>query len=157
MQVFRQHNDTLTWESGYETLQIEPWGQDSLRVRATTGPEIGGDFPGALLEPAPTEVQIEIGPELAVIRNGAIAAEVRLERDRVSASPITALRFLNAAGTELPRARTPITQTWRHRIGSVRRRARSGKATAEMLPTTNSPPPRTRAASPKKAAPSSPR
>ena len=79
MQDIHQQNNTLIWEKNREMVQIEPWGKASLRVRATVAPEIRDDLPGALLEPVSTDSQIEIGVERAVIRNGAIAAEVRLE------------------------------------------------------------------------------
>jgi alpha-D-xyloside xylohydrolase len=86
----------------HETIQIEPWGRDSLRVRATMGPEIRDDLPGALLDPIATEAQIEIGAERAVIRNGAIAAEIRPDGDRAGSSAQAAIRILNSAtGAEL--------------------------------------------------------
>jgi alpha-D-xyloside xylohydrolase len=71
---FHQSDNTLIWRRKHETLQIEPWGHDSLRVRATMGRRIHDDLPGVLLQPAPTDAQIEVGAERAVIRNGAIAA-----------------------------------------------------------------------------------
>jgi len=77
MENFRQEKNSLLWEKYHETVQIEPWGPNSLRVRATMSPEICDDLPGALLDPIATEAQIDIGEECAVIRNGAIAAEVR--------------------------------------------------------------------------------
>jgi len=102
MQGFRQGHNMLIWEQNHETVQIEPWGRDSLRVRATMGPEIDDDLPGALLKPVPTEAQIEIDAQIAVIRNGAIAAEIRLGGASGSRSPEGAIRFLNAAtGVEL--------------------------------------------------------
>ena len=59
MQLFRQEGNALVWNLNYETVRIEPWGRDSLRVRATRNPEILDDLPGALLEPEPAEAQIE--------------------------------------------------------------------------------------------------
>ena len=88
MQGFRQQDNALIWELNHETVQVEPWGRDSLRVRSTMAPEIRDDLPGALLAPITTEPQIEIGAERATIRNGAVAAEV---------SYGGALRFVNAA------------------------------------------------------------
>jgi len=102
MQVFPQHNNTLIWKLGYETVQIEPWGRDSLRVRATMGAKIRDDLPGALLEPAATDAQIEIGTECAVIRNGAITAELSLKEGPLIAFLEGKVRFLNTAtGAEL--------------------------------------------------------
>ena len=54
--------NTLIWRGGHETLQIEPWGADSLRVRATHAGMVC-ELPGALLAPAQVEAQIVIGPE----------------------------------------------------------------------------------------------
>ena len=76
MEGFRQDGATLIWEGNHETVKIEPWGADSLRVRATIAAAIRDDLPDALLDPAPTVPQIEIKAELATIRNGAILAEV---------------------------------------------------------------------------------
>ena len=102
MQVFRQQDNTLIWKLGYETVQIEPWGRDSLRVRATMGPEIRDDLPGVLLKPAPTEAQIEAGAEHALIRNGAIAAEAYGDEDAVHRGFQPTIRFLDSTtGVEL--------------------------------------------------------
>jgi alpha-D-xyloside xylohydrolase len=93
MQGFRQQDNALIWELNHETLRIEPWGRDSLRVRATIQPEILDDLPGALLDPAPSQTDIVIGQERATIRNGAVMAEI---------SPTGNLRFVNTAtGAEL--------------------------------------------------------
>jgi len=81
MQGFRLQDGKLIWERDHETVQVEPWGQDSLRVRATMGLEVQGDLPGALLEPAATEAQVESDSERAIVRNGTIAARVCLEPD----------------------------------------------------------------------------
>ena len=103
MERIRRQDDRLIWQLGHETLQVEPWGRDSLRVRATIGPEIRDDLPGTLLEPAASEVGIEIGDTGAVIRSGAIAAEITGEPVAFSvAGAAGRLRFLNATtGEEL--------------------------------------------------------
>ena len=102
MKNFRQEKNSLIWEQYYETVRIEPWGPDSLRVRATAGAEISEDLPGGLLDPSPAEAQIEIGEELAIIRNGAITAEIRLDEDRVGGDTQAAIRVLNSTtGVEL--------------------------------------------------------
>lgn len=101
MQGFRQQHNKLIWEQDHEIVQIESWGQDSLRVRATMGPEIRDDLPGALLEPVVAAAQIEINGENAIIRNGAIAANVRLELDGTRGA-CARIRFLHTAtGAEL--------------------------------------------------------
>jgi len=103
--IFRECDNTLIWKLGHETVQIEPWGSDSLRVRATMASEIRDDLPGALLEPVPTEVQIEISAERAVVRNGAMAAKVSIEAGRFQRCKI---RFLNVAtGAELLSEKLP--------------------------------------------------
>jgi alpha-D-xyloside xylohydrolase len=101
MQGFYQQDNALIWESNHETVRIEPWGRDSLRVRATVEPAIRDDLPGALLDPAPTSVQIEIGSERATIRNGAMMAEVS-QTGWAGLSLAGKIRFLNAVtGAEL--------------------------------------------------------
>ena len=35
MQGFRQQQNGLLWEGNHETVQIEPWGRDSLGVLTT--------------------------------------------------------------------------------------------------------------------------
>jgi alpha-D-xyloside xylohydrolase len=76
MTGFRQEEDALLWEMNGETLRIEPWGKDSLRVRSAAMGRIRDDLPGALLEPAATTAQIEIrdGAGGATIINGGLTA-----------------------------------------------------------------------------------
>jgi len=71
---FRQDGNKLIWELNHETLCIEPWGKDSLRVRATKNAAIN-DTAWALLNPPPLTAQINIA-EQATIRNGRIVGEV---------------------------------------------------------------------------------
>jgi alpha-D-xyloside xylohydrolase len=92
MKGFYQDGNALLWELNHEKMRIEPWGSDSLRVRATMEPEIQMDLEGGLLDPAQASARIEIGPDKAVIHNGGIRAEV-LENGN--------LRFFNAAGKVL--------------------------------------------------------
>jgi alpha-D-xyloside xylohydrolase len=95
MQGFRQHDNCLTWELEHQTVQIEPWGRDSLRVRATMHPHIRDDLPQALLDPATPAAQIEIDAGRATIRNGAIAAEVALDTNRIRFfDPVTGAEIL---------------------------------------------------------------
>ncbi len=100
MQGFRKQKRALVWEQNHETVRVEPWGQDSLRVRATVEAEILDDLPGALLDPPPAEAQIEIEPERALIRNGRLAAEIRPQADFGGTQ--ASIRFLHAnTGEEL--------------------------------------------------------
>ncbi|HEY6499517.1 MAG TPA: TIM-barrel domain-containing protein, partial [Streptosporangiaceae bacterium] len=81
MGVFTQSGSALEWRGGHETVRIEPWGANSLRVRGTVWRSIQDDLPGALLNaadggPADTGSQIEIAAEHARIINGDLTAEV---------------------------------------------------------------------------------
>ena len=101
MEDIRQEGNALIWEQNNETVRIEPWGQDSIRVRATIGAGIRDDLPGALLEPLPTEAHIEMDTERVVLRVGALAAEIRQQEDPVRTLR-PAIRFLKATtGDEL--------------------------------------------------------
>jgi alpha-D-xyloside xylohydrolase len=78
MDYFLQKSNRLIWTRGHEMLQIEPWGPDSLRVRATRSAQIQDPLKGigALVEQEPITAEIEIGEDQALIRNGAICAEI---------------------------------------------------------------------------------
>ena len=78
---FDREPNALIWRGGHETVRIEPWGADSLRVRATQGAAIRSDLPGALgtMPPASSDAEIAIGPERASIRSGLIRADVTAE------------------------------------------------------------------------------
>ncbi len=52
MGIFGQDGAAVEWRGGQETVRIEPWGPDSLRVRGTVGQAVRDGLPGALL-PAP--------------------------------------------------------------------------------------------------------
>jgi alpha-D-xyloside xylohydrolase len=59
-----------------EVIRIEPWGRDSLRVRAALG-HIESDLPGALDQaPESGKVSVTSGDDLVSIANGAITAVV---------------------------------------------------------------------------------
>ena len=83
MAGFERQDQALVWNLGHQIVRIEPWGFDSLRVRATENAEIRDDLPQALLDPQPSTVQIELSAEHAAIRNGAITAEVWLEKNAI--------------------------------------------------------------------------
>ena len=66
----------LVYKSDKETLVIEPWGQDGLRVRITPSPEVF-DTAWALTEPIEqSDATITINDEEAVIQNGKISASI---------------------------------------------------------------------------------
>lgn len=92
MKGFFQEGNALLWERNYEKMRIEPWGTDSLRVRASMGSRIQMDLPTGLIDPIQSDAQIEIGQEQATIRNGDITAVVLENGD---------MRFINSAGITL--------------------------------------------------------
>jgi len=75
MPFHRQDDRRLVWQGGGESVWIEPWGKDTLRVRGTLAPT-PLSLPGALLDPAPTTPDIVIREDRAVIVNGKLRAEV---------------------------------------------------------------------------------
>ena len=101
MGIFTNGQTHLLWQAEGETLRIEPWGENSLRVRSTAM----GSLPEAdwaLLPPIPQQCAITINTGeacRATITNGKITAVVEEEgeahRARVS--------FLNAQGKPLIR------------------------------------------------------
>jgi alpha-D-xyloside xylohydrolase len=75
--VLTRDGEVLRWRGGRESVLIEPWGSDSLRVRGTVRDEINDDLPGALLPPeAATGVTVTGDDAEARIINGAITATV---------------------------------------------------------------------------------
>ncbi|HEY7199170.1 MAG TPA: glycoside hydrolase family 31 protein [Candidatus Dormibacteraeota bacterium] len=77
MLEFRESGGSLEWSGGHEVVRVEPWGEDSVRVRVgLTG--IRDDLPGALLDrPSPDGgAEIEIGDGRACLRHGRLRAEV---------------------------------------------------------------------------------
>src|SRR5215471_17635099 len=74
---FRESGGSLEWSGGHEVVRVEPWGEDSVRVRVgLTG--IRDDLPGALLDrPSPDgAAAIEIHDDRARLRHGRLRAEV---------------------------------------------------------------------------------
>lgn len=61
MQFFAEQNALICRRQG-ETLRIEAWGRDALRVRATMEPVIR-DKDWALTEPVEADAEIEITTE----------------------------------------------------------------------------------------------
>jgi alpha-D-xyloside xylohydrolase len=101
MQTFHQDVNALICKQLGETIRIEPWGQDSLRVRSTVNPQIDFDTPGGLLKPTQTEVQINIGNSQSSIRNGNLMGIIDLREDPLQATT-PAIRYINVkSGEEL--------------------------------------------------------
>ncbi len=93
--TFRSSAGALEWSGRQETLRLQPWGPDGIRVRARLGGPVLDGLPGALAgtpeETGPAVVKI--GDRLATLTCGSITAEVSVEGQ---------VRFLRTAdGTEL--------------------------------------------------------
>lgn len=76
MGIFSQEKNKLIWHFNGEKLVIEPWGENSLRVRATVLGEIQ-DTDYALLPPDSCTAKIVLEAQEASITNGNIKAVVR--------------------------------------------------------------------------------
>ncbi|MFD5317675.1 TIM-barrel domain-containing protein [Streptomyces sp. NPDC127098] len=78
MTVFHTASDRLVWRGDGETLVVEPWGRNSLRVRATRAADVvDTDF--ALLPQPPTPVEITTEGSVARLTNGHLTAVVTAE------------------------------------------------------------------------------
>jgi alpha-D-xyloside xylohydrolase len=84
--IVEKQGQALVRRFRHEILRVEPWGADSVRVRATRLAEVT-ELPGALLPPPETRAEIHIGGDLAVLRNGKLRVEI---------DPAGRLRFLHA-------------------------------------------------------------
>ena len=93
MYGFRRDGKKLIFELNDEIIQIEPWGADSLRIRASCTSTIQYDLPGALLPAIPSEPEIDISESHATILNGAILGEINLVED--FSGPRAELHFFN--------------------------------------------------------------
>lgn len=80
MQYFEKQGNALIFRQDGETVRVEPWQKDSLRVRGTLLSEIEeGSI--ALLDPEPVEAEIELVDERkATIKNGKIQAVLEVQR-----------------------------------------------------------------------------
>lgn len=107
MSAFFANGSTLTWTGDGETVRIEPWGLNSLRVRATVSGDIV-DASWALLPPVDGQnAEVGIQDNVATIRNGGITATLRSHSfDDLSAGYVRhtcSIEFRNAEGDLLLR------------------------------------------------------
>ncbi|MGI6183163.1 MAG: TIM-barrel domain-containing protein [Candidatus Fimadaptatus sp.] len=93
MEHFMQCDNRLIFRCADEIVWVEPWGRDSLRVRAVVRGEIRDDR-WALLDPDPCTAEIAIDGDKASIKNGGI--EARIHRDGWNGT--CAIEFFNARG-----------------------------------------------------------
>ena len=94
MDFFRIDNNRLIREFRGEQMRVEPWGENSLRVRATRMMKMD-DSPlmqWALLAPQETRCDIRINGDAATITNGKLSAII----DRIGK-----ITFYNQAGAIL--------------------------------------------------------
>ncbi len=77
MTTFCQENNVLIIGRGHETIRVEPWGTNSLRVRATVNRSFNDESLSTLLSPTKSEAKIIINASNATITNGCITAEVQ--------------------------------------------------------------------------------
>ena len=92
MAAFHEIDGGLEWHGRHEVLRVEPWGEDSVRVRVGLT-RILDDVPGALCDRPPGRATIEVGDGGASLVSGRLAAEL---------SPAGLLRFGCAeSGAEL--------------------------------------------------------
>ena len=92
---FRTGPHGLLARLGGETMTVEAWGRDALRVRATPNARFDDALPSGLLPgltPVPAEVAVE--GDAATIRNGRCRATVR--REAGGLRPTLALSFEDA-------------------------------------------------------------
>lgn len=82
-----------------ETLWIEPWGLDSLRVRSTRNARIDDETDWALLPSDPAPALISVNGQTAVVRNGRLEARID-ERGWIE--------FVREDGTSLLRERWQV-------------------------------------------------
>lgn len=94
-----QHSNSIEWRFERQILRIEPWGENSLRVRATCSPAFE-DALQALLPAAPCQAEIIAEAESLTLRNGNITATLNLKGQ---------LAFYNKRGELL------LEEMWRQR------------------------------------------
>jgi alpha-D-xyloside xylohydrolase len=69
----------ILWHFDQQTLVIEPWGENSLRVRATCRPELNAHLWALLPADSQPQTDISRGTETLSIRNGNITATVNIK------------------------------------------------------------------------------
>ncbi|RPF20421.1 glycoside hydrolase family 31 protein [Myceligenerans xiligouense] len=76
MHTFETGPDGITWRGGGQTLVVQAWGPDSVRVRCAPGAEVlDTDF--ALLPPSPAAVTIAVDGDEARLVNGGLTVVLR--------------------------------------------------------------------------------
>ncbi|MEE6802341.1 family 31 glucosidase, partial [Escherichia coli O8:H10] len=73
-----EHANAIEWRFERQILRLEPWGKNSLRVRATCAPEFTSAL-HALLTPESCQAEILRDAETLTLRNGNISAVLNLK------------------------------------------------------------------------------
>jgi alpha-D-xyloside xylohydrolase len=117
MKYFSKAGEALTWTYQHETVRIEAWGPDGLRVRAGMQGILDG-LPGALLDeqPAGATLEVTLGEELSVISNGKIRAEINAKGEITFCHAISGDLLLTEAS---PHAIHPPARWFRPQTGSA--------------------------------------
>ena len=64
--VFEVSGDAVAWRGDGETLLVQAWGSDSVRVRSRLmGDVLDTDY--ALLRPAPADAAVDVDGDVAVL------------------------------------------------------------------------------------------
>jgi alpha-D-xyloside xylohydrolase len=110
--MFEVNDDGVVWRGDGETLEVRAWGPDSFRVRARLmGELLDTDY--ALLPPQPSDVDVKLDTDVAVVRNGRIEAVLRSSRGSVITTntspepPRCELEFRTATGRTLLKELSP--------------------------------------------------
>lgn len=74
--MFAKEGDRLVYRYDAETLWIEAWGTNALRIRGTKLPNMGTENWALQMEPPSTQPIIEIGEKGATFTNGKIKAQL---------------------------------------------------------------------------------
>jgi alpha-D-xyloside xylohydrolase len=89
--IFQQTGQRLVWRFKEQILWVEPWGKDSIRVRATTLAEMPlRDW--SLLPPKKSSAKIKIAGDAATLVNGKLTATIDVKSGRV--------RFFKSGGNK---------------------------------------------------------
>ncbi len=131
--TFTAEGDALVIRFGGETIRIEPWGDNALRLRAAPGAGVIEPHVSALLDkPVTAPPEIVIGPQRSTIRQGRLIAEARLQlRYGADVPKEPVIRFLDAVtGEEL------LSETRPHFAGPSPRNYRTIAANSFQLEAT---------------------
>lgn len=74
--MFLKSKDSLVFKKGNETVLIEPWGKNSLRIRSTMSPELKDMCWGLTEKVSNGSVKIDVDGEGATITHGKLSASL---------------------------------------------------------------------------------